>query len=31
MKDATLYRHLLDGTAANTETLNQEAGLQAKI
>jgi hypothetical protein len=31
MKDATLYRHLLGGIAANTVTLNQEAGLQSKI
>jgi len=31
VKDATLHRHLLDGIAANTETLNQEADLQAKI
>ena len=31
MEDAKLYKHLLDGTAANTETLNQEAGIQAKI
>jgi len=31
IKDAALYRHLLDGIVANTETLNQEAGLQAKI
>lgn len=23
MKDATPYRHLLEGTVANTETLNQ--------
>jgi hypothetical protein len=31
MEDAKLYKHLLDGITANTETLNQEAGIQAKI
>jgi hypothetical protein len=30
-KDVTLYRHLLDGIVAKTETLNQKAGIQAKI